>query len=490
MTEQQSSYRQIMKATSIFGGVQIFNIIISIVRSKIIAVLLGPSGMGISGLFTSTTHLIASLSNMGLKASAVRNIAAADASGDSVRTGAVVSVFRRLVWFTGLLGTLITLILAPWLSELTFGNRDYTLGFIWISITLLVTQINAGQLVILQGMRKLQYLAKANLAGTSSALIISLPVYYIWRVDGIVPAIIITAFMTMFFSWYYASKVQVVRQKVSKTLFLSEGGDMLKMGIVLSLSSIIAQGTSYFVRIFVSHKGGVDQVGLFNAGFAIINTYVGMVFTAMGTDYFPRLSGLIYDRDKARNTVNNQAEVALLILAPILTVFLVFINWVVILFYSTKFVGVNNMIHAAALGMFFKAASWPISYIFIAKKHTKLYFYSELAASLYFLGLNILGYQLKGLDGLGISFIIGFIIYFIQVFILARVKYGFTFNREFYKIFIIQLLFGILCFINIKLISSPYFYFIGSLLIIASSFYSFKELNKRMDLISLIRKKI
>lgn len=489
MTEKQSSYRQIMKATSIFGGVQVFNIIISIIRSKVIAVLLGPAGMGISGLLTSTTGMIDSLSNMGLKASAVKNVAGADASGDPVKVGTVVSVLRRLVWITGLIGTLATLVLAPWLSELTFGNRDYTLGFVWISITLMFTQINSGQLVILQGMRRLQFLAKANLAGTASALIISIPLYYFFRLDGIVPAIIITSFMTLLFSTYYASKVKIERQEVSKAVFMSESKDMLRMGIMLSLSSIIAIGASYLVRIFISHKGGVDQVGLYNAGFAIINTYVGMVFTAMSTDFFPRLSGIINDKEKTRNTVNDQAEVALLILAPILSVFLVFINWIVILFYSTKFVGVNNMIHYAALGMFFKAISWPIGYIFISKGHTKLFFYNELVANLYFLLFNILGYQFGGLDGLGISFIISYILYFIQVFMLARIKYEFGFTEEFYKIFGIQFLIGILCFINIKLLSAPYVYFSGSVFVLFSSLYSFRELNKRMGLITLIMEK-
>ena len=150
MTEQQSSYRQIMKATSIFGGVQIYNIIISIIRSKFIAILLGPAGMVIAGLLNSTTGFIGSITNLGLSTSAVKNVAAANSSGDSNRVAIVVSVLRRLVWITGFFCTLFTLIFAPWLSELTFGNKEYTFAFICISITLLLTQINAGQLVILQ----------------------------------------------------------------------------------------------------------------------------------------------------------------------------------------------------------------------------------------------------------------------------------------------------------------------------------------------------
>ena len=144
------------------------------------------------------------------------------------------------------------------------------------------------------------------------------------------------------------------------------------------------------------------------------------------------------------------------------------------------------MIHYAALGIFFKAISWPISYIFIAKGHTRLFFFSELIANLYFLLLNIIGYTYGGLDGLGISFIVNFFLYFVQVFVIAKVKYDFFYNKEFFKIFTIQFITGILCFINVKLLVSPLVYIIGSIMIIFSVIYSLKELNKRMDLKSLL----
>jgi O-antigen/teichoic acid export membrane protein len=486
MSEEQSSYRQIMKATSIFGGVQVFNIFISIIRSKFIAVLLGPAGMGIAGLLTSTTSLIGSITNLGLSTSAVKNVAAANASGDSARVSTVVSVLKRLVWITGLIGALFTLAFAPLLSELTFGNKEYTLAFVWISFTLLLTQINAGQLVVLQGMRKLQYLAKTNLAGSTFALLTSVPIYYILGVKGIVPAIIISSFITLLFSWYFSSRVKIASIKVDKATIFSEGGDMVKMGFFLSLNSFIAMGSSYLVRIFISHQGGVEQVGLYNAGFAIINTYIGMVFSAMGTDYFPRLSGIAHDPGKAKEIINQQAEVALLILAPILTVFLIFINWVVILFYSTRFLSVNNMIHWAALGVFFKAASWPIAFLLVAKGDTKLFFYNEVIANIYMLGLNVIGYHLAGLEGLGISFLAGYLLYLVQVYILAKWKYSFAFEKGFYKIFGIQFLLGVMCFATSRLLKSPYVYICGLLLILFSCYYSFRELNKRLKLIQLI----
>jgi O-antigen/teichoic acid export membrane protein len=490
MSEHQSSYRQIMKATSIFGGVQVYNIIISVVRSKFIAILLGPAGMGIAGLLTSTTGLIGNITNLGLSTSAVKNVAAANASGDSAKLNTTVSVLRRLVWITGIFGTVFTLTFAPWLSQLTFGNKDYTFAFILISVTLLFTQINAGQLVVLQGMRKLQFLAKADVAGVTVALLTSVPIYYVWGTKGIVPAIVLSSFMTVVFSWYFSSKIKLEPVKVNKQILISEGGEMVRLGFFLSLSSLISMGTAFIMRVFISRKGGLDQVGLYNAGFAIINTYVGMVFSAMGTDYFPRLSGIVHDTGKSNNTINQQAEIALLILAPILTVFMVFINWIVVLFYSEMFLPVDKMIHWAALGIFFKAASWPVAFLFIAKGDTKMFFYNELTANIYMLALNLLGYQLKGLEGLGISFFVGYLIYLVQVFIIARRKYKFVFDKVFYKIFIFQFLIGVLCFIISRLLANTlYLYIFGSIIILISSYYSLIELDKRLRLIHLIKEK-
>jgi O-antigen/teichoic acid export membrane protein len=253
------------------------------------------------------------------------------------------------------------------------------------------------------------------------------------------------------------------------------------MGIMLSLSGIIAVVSSYIIRIYISNLGGLSQVGLYTAGFAIINTYVGMIFTAMGTEYYPRLAGLAHDNIQARQLVNHQAEIAILILAPILCIFLIFVNWVIIILYSSKFIDVNGMLYWAALGMYFKAASWPISFVFLAKGDSKTFFLSELAAYSYILLLNVVGYKLWGLDGLGISFLISYIIYYFQVFVIAKLKYAFSYERDFYRLFLIQLLLGLVCFILIKVrfTISPWF---GLIIIITSLAYSFIELNKRIDL--------
>lgn len=477
-----------MKATSIFGGVQIFNIIIAIIRSKFVAVLLGPAGMGVVGLLNSSTGLISALTNFGLSTSSVKNVAVANATKDQTRVARVVTVIRRWVWITGLLGTLVTVALAPWLSELTFGNGDYTLSFIWISITLLFTQLSKGQLVILQGMRKLQYLAKANLLGSLIGLIINVPLYYLWGINAIVPAIISASIVSLLLSWYFADKVKIETIKVSKARTIAEGKDMLFMGFMISISGLITLGASYVVRIFISNVGGVEQVGLYSAGFTIVTTYVGLIFTTMSTDYYPRLSAVAHNNELCKEIINQQAEIAILILAPIIMIFLVYIDWIVVLLYSKRFIEVSGMIHWAAFGMLFKAVSWSIAFILLAKGATKVFFWNELLTNAYMLGLNILGYTLGGLEGLGISFMMSYVLYLLQVFVLARAKYSFNFSKELSEVLIVQLLLATICFLNVKVLVNPINYIIGSCLIILSVAYSFKELNRRLNILNHFRR--
>ncbi|MBP2283106.1 O-antigen/teichoic acid export membrane protein [Flavobacterium sp. CG_23.5] len=471
-----------MKATSIFGGVQVFTILISIIRSKFIALFLGATGLGIVGLLNSTTSLIGGITNFGLSTSAVRDVSVANNNGDDMRVGLVVSVLRRWVWVTGAFGTLLVLLLSPWLSEITFGNSNYIWSFALISVTLLFNQLNIGQLVVLQGMQKLQYLAKASLAGSFLGLLVTVPLYYFFGNDGIVSALIIASVVSFVISWYFANKVHITKVSLTNELAFSEGKSMLKMGFLISLSGLLVTASTYIIQLYISYRGGVDQVGLFTAGFSIINTYVGLVFTAMATDYFPRLSAVAKSNELSKKTINQQAEVSILILGPILIAFLVFIKLIIIILYSNTFVAIEEMVLWLALATFFKATAWSVSFILLAKGDTKLFFWNELLANCYVLLFDLVGYYFWGLAGLGISCCATYLVYSCQVITLSKIKYQFSFDISFLKIFSIQFLLAVSCFAVVKFVDKPYSYLAGSIFILLSVWHSYIELEKRLGL--------
>lgn len=489
-TSQTSSYRSIFKATSLFGGLQVYQILISVIKSKFAAVLLGPAGIGVIGLFQSAMQLIQSLSAMGLASSAVRDVSEANGTGDQGRINRVVTVLRRLVWFTGLLGMLIILVLSPVLSKTTFGNYDYVIPFMFLSVTLLLDQICSGQRVVLQGMRHLKHLAKASAYGQTLSLIVTVPIYYFWGVRGIVSTLVLSSTSTLIFTWWYSKKIRIEKEPLTTKQTLKEGSVMLRMGWAMSLSSIMAYLSSYVLRGFIRQYEGTETVGLYTAGFAILTTYVGMVFTAIGTDYYPRLAAVNKDQLKANDIINQQGEIASLLLGPMLLVCVIFMPVIVRILYSESFLDANSFILLAVPGMMFKLCSWLVAYQYIAKADMKLFIINEIAGATYGLVSNLLGFYYWGLTGLGISFTVSYFIYMIQVIICTHKYYHFRFTTSFQTLFIIQSIMVVLCLALKKLTGETRLgYSLGSIVIVIVTTWSLFMLNKKINLLGFLQSK-
>lgn len=487
---QNSDFKKSLKTTSLFGGVQIYQILIKIISSKFVAVLLGPTGMGINGLLQSTTQIISSVAGMGLGTSAVRDMSASYASNDEGKFFRTLSVFRRLIWFTGIFGALICLLGSPFWSKLTFGNYDYTIAFTLIAITVLFTQLTSGQTVLLQSTRNFKLMAKAGVIGSTVGLFVNIPMYFFWGMKGIVPAIITMSFATLAISTYFARKVPQKKVPLTSRETFHEGKFMLSMGFFLMLQGLLELVCGYIVRIYISNTGSLADVGLYNAGFMIINTYVGMVFTAMGTEYYPRLSTYTDDQERFNQAINQQIEISLLLTAPLIAFFLVFGDLAIIILYSNKFLPITWMVIWAIMAIFFKAPSWCIAFSFLAKGDIKAFWLNELVAVLLQLGINLLFYHYGGLTGLGVSYMLNYFLYNLQVWLITKIRYNFKLNLSLLKVLIPQLV------ISAAIIAIYYFlgdmprYIAGTLLTVASTYLSYKMLNKYMDVNGFIMKKI
>jgi len=483
----KSSYNRILKATTLFGGVQVINIITAIIRSKAMALLLGPAGFGVFGLLNSTVLFISAATNFGLGISSVKNVAEAHSTGNHDRVTLVINVLWRWTWLTGIIGVVLTILLSPVLSDLVFDDPNHTFSFVLISIVLLLMQLNVANKVILQGLQKLSLLAKASLLGNILSLFFTIPLYYFFAAKGIVPAIIITAVLAFLCSRYFAKQLDIKRIPVSRVILISEGKDMLSMGALISFGAMITIGGSFLLRIFINYIGNASEVGLYDAGYTIVNTYVSMIFIAMGTDYYPRLSAVGNDNKACKQLINQQAEVGILILAPIINLFLVFIYWVILILYSSDFLAINNMIHWAAMGMFFKVVSWSAGFVFLAKGASRIFFWNELISSIYILLLNILGYYYYGLTGLGVSFMLGFVLHAIQISIVCYHYYDFAFTDSFISVFFRQFLLSICCFLTVSFVVAPYSYLLGVLIICISIWISYRQLDSYVDIPNLLR---
>ena len=483
-TEETRSYQNIFKATTLFGGVQVYQILIQVIRSKFVAVLLGTTGVGLLGLYQSTLQFIQSFTSLGLSQSAVRDVSEANGSGDEEKIGRTVTAFKKLVWFTGLFGMIVVMILSPLLSKVTFGNYDYTIPLIVLSCILLIEQLANGQKVVLQGMRKLKDLARASAIGATVGLVISIPLYYAFGIKGIVPTLILNSLTGFVISWLFARKIKVQNPAMSAKETWNQGKLMVKMGVAMSISGIVSMGISYVIRAFIMRNGGTEAVGLFQAGFAIINTYVGMVFTAIGTDFYPRLAAINQDNAECRKVISQQGEIASQILAPLLCACILLMPFILRLLYSDKFLDAGPYVLWCCPGMMLRLASWLIAYQFVAKAESRLFIITEVIGGSVYLTLSLLGYHWGGLTGLGIAFTVDYLIYFLFVYIIAAKRYGFSFSKAFSRSYTLQFIIVAATLVCILLLPSQVKYWICATFLLASCAYALFMLERKMGIIS------
>ena len=490
MEDQQKSYRLLLKATSLFGGVQVFQILIGIIRTKFVAVLLGTTGVGIMGLLNAPLQLILSVTGLGISYSAVRDIAQAHGHQDQTKISKAIIILRRWSWGTGVIGALATIVLAPQLSTWTFGNRDYTWAFIWLSVILILQSVSKGQTSILQGSRRLKDMARSGVIGSVAGLFTSVPLFYWFGLKGIVPAMIVSALTTLLLSWYYSSKVLVGEIKLTWKETYKSGLGMVKLGLFMTVAGFIASFSTYVLNAFISNIGGVEQVGLYNAGWGVVGQYTGIIFSAMATDYFPRLAAVQEDNEKVRELVQQQGITALLMMSPLLAILIVAMPLVVRILYTPAFEPVVMFSSLTLLGIQFKAISWAMGYVYLAKGNGSLFLKIEVIAGILILLLNLIFYKFFGLNGLGISFIVSYCLAIFISYIILKINYNFSFNNEFCLIAILTNGFVVLSFLTVFIDNIALRYVTGIIVVSAATGASIHKLNKFMDLKSLICNKL
>ena len=484
----QNNFKEGLKGITLFGGVGVLNILISIIKSKVIAILLGPAGMGVLGLLNSAIDLINKSTNFSLRTSAVKDISSAYASNDEQKLTRCYSVFSKLIILTGLLGLIVCLVLSPYLSLSSFGDYSYTIPFVVLALTFPILQQFDGLNVIMQGTRHLKLLAKANVYGNILSLLAVIPLYYLFGIAGIAYTIVLGYFVHYFITWLFSRRIKINKIPISIKQSFIEGKSMLNMGLMISLQGILVALSSYIVRAYISQVNSVEEVGLYTAGFYIINIYTGIIFSGMSTEYYPRIASMSEDNKAMFKAVDSQSIISVIILAPLLCVFILLGNIAILLLYSEEFLSVTMMINISMLGMFFKAPSWCLGYVFLGKGDSKAFFWNELVVIIYTMALNIVFYSLWGLTGMGVSFLLSFFIYWIQNIIVCHMRYGYIFSPSFLKTMTPQMIVASLCFICSVVDNMIIRYSVGSVLCMMSVLLSYRVLKKNIE-ISAIKAK-
>jgi antigen flippase len=481
---QDHTYDQILKSSAVIGGSSALRIAIGVVRTKALAVLLGPSSFGLMGLYDSTIEFVRSVASLGISNSGVRQIAEAAGSGDAERVARTVVVLRRISIAVGTLGALPLLLFPRKISVLTFGVDHYAFPVALLSAAVFFRCVSSGLGALIQGMRRIADLAKVNILGSLYGALISIPMVYFLRESGIVPSLVGVAAMILITSWWYAGKVRVSRPAMTAAQVGLETSRLLKLGLVFMSSSLMMMGSAYLIRIIVLRSIGFEALGYYQAAWSLSGLYVSFILEAMGTDFYPRLTGVVTDHEACNRVVNEQARISLLLAGPGVLATLTFAPVVIALFYSPAFAQAVDVLRWICVGMALRVITWPMGYIIVAQGAQNVFFLTDLAWTVVYLGLVWTGVGAFGLNGVGMAFFGSYVFHGLLIYPIVRRRSGFRWTSPNLRTgsFFLALIAAV--FWGFHLLPPFAAYGCGALAVLLSGVYSVRTL---VDLVSTDR---
>lgn len=423
MTRRSDSLTlRILKLMSLFSGLQMVSILCSIVKMKLVTLWLGATGVGLFGIYQSVTDNIATFTDMGLRQSAVRDVAAQGQHPS--RLASIVKTVRRWSLFSGLLGAAVMATLSLPLGKWFFGTYSGAWGFLLLSAAMFLNAIIGGEQALLQGSGKMKAIASANLWGTLSGLAASIPLLYLCGNTGVVLSILVYAAAMATAFGIVRLRPPRTSESISLRQIWQQGKGFARLGLCMAIATFI---TSTAHTVFIGILNGISstaEVGLVQAGDTLVVRYIGLVFTAIGMEFYPRVAANATHSYRLKVFVNHETILLLLVLTPLLMLFILLREPVIALLYSRDFFAIIPFVSWAALSSIPKAISWCMAYCIVAKGDGRIYILTEGLDALVSVPLCLYAFSSWGFTGLGVAYILWYIVYMLLTGTVYYQRYG------------------------------------------------------------------
>lgn len=400
----------ILRALAILMTTSVVTVLAGIVRQKVLAVGVGPTGVGQLGLLLSLTAAAATLGGLGLSTSGVQGVATTKDtdSAQAAQQGLVMST-----WALAAVAGLGVLLLGPSIGLAALPEQVVT------ALAVAFTVAAAGQIALLNGLGHIRDIAWVNglsaVASTAvtTALVFSVPVW------GIYSALLTPPAFLFVLSMYFQRLRRRSGTPLSWPAVWRELQPILGLGMTFAAAQGISSLGQYAARWYIGREFGEVSLGHYQAAWAITMVYLGVLLSSMSVEFFPRVSRVVSQGDAAElgRVIANQIKLTLGLALPIICLFILFSPVIIRVLYSPEFDEAAGLARIQALGDVFKLGAWALSYTLLARNARLFIFLSELSWVVAYLLLLWLLPQWYGFEGIGWAYVGAYGIYFLVTFL-------------------------------------------------------------------------
>ena len=483
-------YGRVVKYLGLLGGAQGLSLLVNLLRNKIASTLLGAVGLGLIGLYNRTVQMFSDCTNLSLSYSAIRKLSDTYENATAEDLAHYIKVTRSIALLTGIVGMLLFVMFSPLVMKYISDGSDYSSWyFVALSPVVLFLAVSGGEVAVLRGVRQLNSLAIYTLWSSFVALLVAVPVYFFFGVAGILPSILIIALLQMLGVLY--NSVRLFEYKVApfSLRLLRDGVEMLKLGAGYIYTTILTSCSVWMIYSMISNIGGDAELGLFSSGYLLLSMLPSVLFAALDSEYYPRLSGA-FGNVKVRNTmVNEQIEVHLLVQTPIILAAVAVLPFLFPILYSGEFLPAVAMTRFAMFGLLFHILTYPISFMPLSKGDVLVFILQETVYNVANVTLVIIGYRFWGLEGVGIALLLARMLDLTVAFSISYFRYGFRLSPCSLGYAFASLAFAVMAFCSVFCMHGLLSWICSSVAVLMSMAFSGYFLARHGDIFNKILKR-
>lgn len=403
--------------TSLNAGVVGVRLVIALFIQRLIASMLGASGVAIIGQLQSITQLMTSVTSFGVFNGVVKYVSEYKEDKEQLQ-----KLFSTTFVFTSIVSVLSSigfLVFATQISDYLFDTAD--LAYIIKIMAVVIPFISMQRIFngVVNGLSEYKKFAKIELIAYLLSSALTVLFLFQFHLDGVLISLALTPIIQLgvLLSIFYKTLREYVQFKELKfKLFMSK--ELLAFTSMSFFSTVLSSFIEIDIRTMITDKITLDDAGIWTGMTNISKNYMVFSNSILTLYVLPKFASIYNRTDFFKELLSIYKTLLPLFAVGMLFVYL-FRDYVIMIIYP-DFYEMAPLFKWQLIGDFVRLASIVLSYQLVAKRMVKSFIFTELLSLGLFYGFAYYLTDLYGVEGVVMAHMFRIFIYIVVVFFLVR----------------------------------------------------------------------
>lgn len=406
-----------LKVTGANGMVSLASSLLTMTSTKVLAMIIGTSGIAMIGQLQSFIQIITLISEGGFNQGVTKYIA--EDKEDKNKIAAFVGTAFIFSFSVTFILALLILVFSKVLTLKIFTTDKYVSILVIFALTLFLFNVNSLILAVVNGFQNYRKYFKIRITTTVVGFVLTILLVLSLNEYGALLAIILAPSVICLLSLFYVRNEFWVKALYFRFFDKEKLKLLLKYTSITVFAAIIWPVERLILRTYVINHISADEAGLWQATQNINNYIVNIAIGSFSIYLLPKLSSITNNLELKKELISIFKWIVPISLVGFFAIYILR-DFVVLLLYSKDFLKVGYYLPLQMLGSFFWMCKVPLMNYLLAKEHTNVYIVNELVFALMYILVAIVLIPMYQVQGIQMAFAVYNFFYLITNVILVR----------------------------------------------------------------------